>query len=564
LLGTVSARRPPRAKVEAKSALTPAVKAGDVSADNTGNGVDFFAQVSGALSTATGSFPSVLGATAESDQAGANAYSVQLNSNGFSNATTAALCRQSSSPQSQCVGWQQAVYSSIVGQAGFYIQYWLLDFGSDDCPDGWTSRNGSCSMNTVSVRGVPTDVLNGFTPVPVSDLGSMSMSMTAGSSDLITITINATAWAAQFPSVLGLNSGNSWNLAEFGVYGDGSLDTAQFASNTSLAVNIATQSVTPTTAAPTCATSTSVATGEQNNLSFPDFPYCCLATGGDSPSVTFQESNVPGQACTVCGGQGQSCCNANNGAWCASDSNICLGNTCQACGGTNQPCCANSQYIQCSHAGDTCQLGFCGAPSGLAASPTSLTVQEGDGTVPSNVASTTIAATGYWARSGVDSLAVSYQIVGAPPGVSIPGPNHMPPGMSFAYALSEYGIPTVQITAGDSTTAGTYEIALTGTLALETVTDPTPLTVVVGACQPLTCAAAGYACGSLDNLCGATQQCGSCASGQHCIAGGCYNCAERSCPSPEFWNPATCACESCPCGTITHDGKLICNVCKPG
>jgi hypothetical protein len=313
--------------VEAKSALTPAAKAGDVSADNTGNGVDFFAQVSGALSTATGSFPSVLGATAESDQAGANAYSVQLNSNGFSNATTAALCRQSSSPQSQCVGWQQAVYSSIVGQAGFYIQYWLLDFGSDDCPDGWTSRNGSCSMNTVSVRGVPTDVLNGFTPVPVSDLGSMSMSMTAGSSDLITITSNATAWAAQFPSVLGLNSGNSWNLAEFGVYGDGSLDTAQFASNTSLAVNIATQSVTPTTAAPTCATSTSVATGEQNNLSFPDFPYCCLATGGDSPSVTFQESNVPGQACTVCGGQGQSCCNANNGAWCASDSNICLGNS---------------------------------------------------------------------------------------------------------------------------------------------------------------------------------------------------------------------------------------------
>ena len=91
----------------------------------------------------------------------------------------------------------------------------------------------------------------------------------------------------------------------------------------------------------------------------------------------------------------------------------------------------------------------------------------------------------------------------------------------------------------------------------------TDVTLTVTACQPLTCTGFGYVCGSLDNGCGTTQDCGTCPSGESCTAGACYKCAERTCPVPEFFNLSTCKCEACPCGTLHVNGHYLCNVCRP-
>ena len=51
----------------------------------------------------------------------------------------------------------------------------------------------------------------------------------------------------------------------------------------------------------------------------------------------------------------------------------------------------------------------------------------------------------------------------------------------------------------------------------------------VAACAPKTCAAQGYACGSWDDGCGATINCGTCSDGKTCSAGKCVaNCASRA------------------------------------
>jgi hypothetical protein len=86
-----------------------------------------------------------------------------------------------------------------------------------------------------------------------------------------------------------------------------------------------------------------------------------------------------------------------------------------------------------------------------------------------------------------------------------------------------------------------------------------------GPCQPLTCASAGWSCGSLDNGCGAQLQCGSCGAGLSCTVGSCFRrcAATHDCPSPQFWSPETCSCVRCPCGTGMFKGKPICDACRP-
>lgn len=247
--------------------------------------------------------------------------------------------------------------------------------------------------------------------------------------------------------------------------------------------------------------------------------------------------------CQACGGSGQVCCSNST---CASSPSICQSNNvCTACGGSGQPCCANNA---CTSASNVCQSGVCGAPNTLAAVPSALSVMAGDGqNGGSNMASTNVVASGYWASNlngGAPTLAFS----GVPQGVTVRIANDINP-------------PTVTFTAGIGAAPGVYKITIKATIGSTTKT--TVVTLTVGACQPLTCAAAGWVCGSFDNGCGAQVKCGSCAAGLSCTGGSCFSCPSRHCASPQFWNLETCRCESCPCGTLMVDGHILCNVCKP-
>jgi hypothetical protein len=76
-------------------------------------------------------------------------------------------------------------------------------------------------------------------------------------------------------------------------------------------------------------------------------------------------------------------------------------------------------------------------------------------------------------------------------------------------------------------------------------------------CLPTTCEAEGKNCGTMVDECGGTLQCGSCAEGETCGAGGANVCAVGSC------TPTTCGAELENCGIIS-DGcaaTLECGTC---
>jgi hypothetical protein len=203
----------------------------------------------------------------------------------------------------------------------------------------------------------------------------------------------------------------------------------------------------------------------------------------------------------------------------------------------------------------------CTAPDVLAADPSSLSVQAGDGTIGANAASTNLYASGPWASDPNQSPALAFDVIQVPSGVPLPPSGTTPTGVSWAIT-NNINPPTVKFTAGTNTAPGVYGIAIKGTIGSFQAKALVALTVT--ACQPVTCAAAGWTCGSFDNGCGGNSSCGTCPSGKSCTAGGCYPTCHLDCESPEFLNPITCKCESCKCGIIIlNNGHRICNVCKP-
>ena len=86
------------------------------------------------MTSATGSFPSVTGVTSLTNSSGiSDAYSLQLNTKPFSNP----LC----AGHPMCLAEQQFVYSNSSGSA--FIQYWLISYNDDPCPDEWTYPLGA-------------------------------------------------------------------------------------------------------------------------------------------------------------------------------------------------------------------------------------------------------------------------------------------------------------------------------------------------------------------------------------------------------------------------------------
>ena len=244
-------------------------RSGHRSGYTVGNGNDYAAVVSGLISSGVGTFPVVTGLKSETGYDGqANTYSLQLNSDFFSTS----VCNGSSDP-SQCLGWEQFVYSNS-GVA--FIQYWLLNYGSS-CPNGgWMEYEGSCYRNSNGVD-VPTQV--------ITQLGHLKLSGTAVSGGIDTLTMTT---ASEAYSVTGNDSvvylAKGWNAAEFNVVGDGGGSEAKFNKGTSLTVDIALKD--GSSSAPKCEGDDGT-TGETNNLTLGS----CSTGGGSTPYVKFTEKN---------------------------------------------------------------------------------------------------------------------------------------------------------------------------------------------------------------------------------------------------------------------------------
>jgi hypothetical protein len=396
----------------------------------------------------------------------------------------------------------QVVFYGQSGNADIWYVLQPYYSGTANCPSSaWQAVLGNCYLEE-------TNYQVNIGAQPVSNLQNLSLSAVTGSTN-ITMTISAggsTVKSIGVPNLIGVSNG--WTDAEFNIFGDGGGDSANFAGTPTIQVQTEVQSAN---GSPSCVSTgnTNSETVETNNLNL--VANCCVASAN---AITFLESGVSGASCTLCGAEGQTCCSVASG--CASASDACYSNTCR-------------------------QLNT------LTASPSSLSVQAGDGISGVNQAVTNLTPSGYWAT--VEP--------GVSPSLTI---GNLPAGVSWAIT-NDIDPPTVKFTAGVDTVPGTYTIQITGTLGEFSAT--TNLTLTVGACQPTTCAESGWVCGSFDDGCGGTSSCGTCPSGESCTGGACYTCAARSCPPPEFWNPTTCRCQGCPCGYIHVNGHYICAVCKP-
>jgi hypothetical protein len=240
--------------------------------NTVGNGNDVSAQVTGQISTAVGSFDSVTGVTSESGTTGgANAFSLQLNANFFNTS----VCNGATNP-SQCLGWQQFVYSNVEGPHLAFMQYWLINYGST-CPSGWFAYQGSCftNSNAVSVPAQTIANLGNLSLLGAANSGGMDTFIMATGSDLHSV--------QNEDSVVNLSQG--WQEAEFNVVGDCCGSQANFNSGSTIVVRTSVDHGSPN--APSCYGGGF--TGETNNLSFANAP---TAERGTSPAIVFTESSA--------------------------------------------------------------------------------------------------------------------------------------------------------------------------------------------------------------------------------------------------------------------------------
>jgi hypothetical protein len=256
-----------------------------------GNGDDVAAQVpAGFISTAIGSFDSVVNVTSESGPIGnsgpsiANAYTLQMNTNFFASTACAG------SPNPGCQGWQQFVYENDGSSGAAYIQYWLIKYNAP-CPGGvgWNTFSfvGSSDVycwknNTGGAVGVPNQ--------PITNLANLSLTgQVSAGGDSVTLFDGGTAYTRVGDNAV--NAAAGWDTAEFNLFGDGGDSsgggTASF--NSGAALTVRTRTIYGGTAAPLC-----VATGftaEKNNLSF-GTPAPPASPPG--PAMRFIEDTVGG------------------------------------------------------------------------------------------------------------------------------------------------------------------------------------------------------------------------------------------------------------------------------
>ncbi|MFC4034406.1 discoidin domain-containing protein [Streptomyces polygonati] len=242
--------------------------AAGVAPDVVGNGIDFSAGVSGLLSGATGSFPTVSGVTSETGGGVANSYSLQLNSAPFTSPVCAGVAG--------CQGWEQFIFANPgSGTSAAFIQFWILNYFTT-CPAGWSSYLSDCYKNGPAVA-VPSQ--------PIANLGALSLSgNVTGTTDTVVMTTpGGSLSAATADSTLDLSA--AWNAVEFMIGGNGGGSQATFNPGSTITVKTVTHN--GTTNAPTCLTEGF--TGETNNLNLVNSAAYAV---GASPSMESVQSNI--------------------------------------------------------------------------------------------------------------------------------------------------------------------------------------------------------------------------------------------------------------------------------
>jgi von Willebrand factor type D domain len=252
-----------------------------------GEGTDWTAQVSGAITGATGSFDNVTGVTSVASVLGTEGspdnYSLQLNTNHLHTP----LCDSGPNP-SECVGIQQFVFSNsqFFNTSEVFIQYWLFHYGTP-CPADWHQYEDSCSKTTLST-GVPFQ--------SIANLGQLSLKGIAGSTDTpdaVKLFIGGNEAAAKSGDNT-LNLPQGWQVAEFNVFGDG--DGSQAVFNDGATIVVRTGVDYEKNLAPSCELGGT--TGESNSLDLVGTP--SVVQSGPLPSIVFTESNVPGGPLASC------------------------------------------------------------------------------------------------------------------------------------------------------------------------------------------------------------------------------------------------------------------------
>lgn len=255
-----------------------------------GGGPDFSAGTSGFYTLAEGTFNSVTPGISEASNAlpgtaGAvdNSFSLQINTNTFTNALTTSLCAGAAVP-AMCQGWEQFVFQNNLPPtyctSCVSVYYWLVPYGGATCPAGWTPDVGDCFISS-TLAPVP---LMTITPLPTMTLiGKIS-----GGNDIVILDNNSSLTASVSDSTLDLAL--SWNTTEFNVFGGGGGNEAFFdePSGTSPGTTIVVKTTVDdgTTNAPTCTNASF--TGETNNLNLGT----CCPYGGASPNIQFMETNA--------------------------------------------------------------------------------------------------------------------------------------------------------------------------------------------------------------------------------------------------------------------------------
>ena len=233
----------------------------------------------GHITLGVGSFDSVTGVTSLTSEFGSNDYALQLNTNTFSTpACNGAV---------GCIGWQQFIFSN--GQCGggaqvpcVFIQYWLIGFGSMNCPAGWTffpnGTDDECYQNSAIL----------LPPIQsLASLGNAAVIAEAASGGLDAVIFSSgTALYAVQPSDSVANLAQGWTQFEYNLVGDCCGSAATFNSGAAIVVRLSAAS--GTVAAPSCTTSFSGYTAETNNLSFASAP---AAIRGTIPALMFTENS---------------------------------------------------------------------------------------------------------------------------------------------------------------------------------------------------------------------------------------------------------------------------------
>jgi hypothetical protein len=244
-------------------------------------GGDFYADQNGnAITSAEGAFPVLTGVTSQNES-----FSLQINSEP---ANVGYCTPHLQDPGSEyCENeWQQFVYSD----GWLLMQYWLIGVHGA-CPSGWNSatvgNEADCWIN--DAKGMVA-----VTPFPLADLGEVTLTAVAGTTDSVTLAVGTALTAVSQTSFLGLSSW--WNAAEFNVFGPGGGEEVVLDPGSTILVReLVDGAQTPNM--PTCGSESF--TGETNSLSL--VPNSCCALQGPA-GIQFTESNVSGTAAPGCPG----------------------------------------------------------------------------------------------------------------------------------------------------------------------------------------------------------------------------------------------------------------------